>query len=145
MLVNNPLQCETERERKRLDREDWTLFVLSCSRTVSRIDVSAFDRDRESSTYYWALEGGGGPSQRWNPLEQCDLRGGRGRETERAAHSDVGKEIKKEGTPTTEGREKKREAKKLDVGRRTRHRGRRRTSRSLMGYPPRTSMQRHCR
>lgn len=28
-----------------------------------------------------------------------------------AAHSDVGKEIKKEGAPTTEGREKKREAK----------------------------------
>lgn len=63
------------------------------------------------------------------------------------AHSDVGKEIKKEGTPTTEGREKKREEPKKpeDEGRTRDREGGRRTSRSLMGYPPRTSMQRHCR
>lgn len=85
-------------------RETGCLFVLSCSRTVPRIDVSAFDRDRGSSPYYWALEGGGEPSQRRNPLEQCDLRGGRA-DGDEAAHSDVVKEIKKEGTPTTEARE----------------------------------------
>lgn len=101
--------------------ETWILFVLSCSRTVSRIDVSALDRDRGSSPYYWALEDGGEPSQRWNPLEQCDLRGGRGRR-DGAAHSDVGKEIKEEGAAlTTEGREKKREeAKKPEDEGRTR-------------------------
>lgn len=111
MLVNNLSQCKIERERTGL------FFVLSCSRIASRIDVSAFDRDRGSSPCYWALEAAASPHKdrtRWNNAifaeEEAD--------GDEAAHSDAGKEIKKEGTPrlpkVVRRREKRRSGRRED-------------------------------
>lgn len=56
-------------DREGEDEKTGLFFVLSCSRIASRIDVSAFDRDRGSSPCYWALEAAASPHKdrtRWN-------------------------------------------------------------------------------
>lgn len=109
MLVNNLSQCKIEREKTR-ERLGSSLFsAVRGSRlgSMCRLSIGIEGLPRVIGLSKAAAS----PHKdrtRWNNAifaeEEAD--------GDEAAHSDVGKEIKKEGTPTTEGREKKREAKK---------------------------------
>lgn len=116
MLVNNLSQCKTERKKtRRLDSSLFSAVRGSRLGSMCRLSIGIEGLSRVIGLSKAAVS----PhkdSTRWNNAifaeEEAD--------GDEAAHSDAGKEIKKEGTPTTEGREKKREAKKRTKRRRDR-------------------------